>query len=309
MTTENRYACIDDTWNRGRDPWEQEAAYEELLQVAEKYPCGEWNQVIARKLKRPVLFTFSHLRENLVNWLPIGPKDRILEIGSGCGEITGALSRAAKEVVCVERSLKKSRINALRNGASGNVHIFVGIWQDLLMRIPGSFDYVFLAGSFADAGALMHGEDPHEELLKSLAGFLNPHGRIVIAIENRLGLKYWAGCREEHTDRYFAGLEGFDGAGNRRTFSRRELSELIGRAGRFKTEFYYPCPDHVFPTEIFSDRYLPKPGELKGSYRNFDRERMLLFDEQKVMDSLIGSGLFGEFANSFLVVLEKEGAE
>ena len=39
---------------------------------------------------------------------------------------------------------------------------------------------------------------------------------------------------------------------------------------------------------------------------NFDRERLELFDEGKVYDSLIDEELFPLFANSFLIVLEGE---
>ena len=39
---------------------------------------------------------------------------------------------------------------------------------------------------------------------------------------------------------------------------------------------------------------------------NFDRERLVLFDEEKVFDSLIESGLFPQFSNSYLVILERD---
>ena len=40
-------------------------------------------------------------------------------------------------------------------------------------------------------------------------------------------------------------------------------------------------------TTIYSDRYLPKKGELSNNLRNFDRERVLLFDEKQVFDEII----------------------
>ena len=55
-------------------------------------------------------------------------------------------------------------------------------------------------------------------------------------------------------------------------------------------------------TTLYSDRYLPKVGELSNNIRNFDRDRMLLFDEKKVFDMLIREGLFGQYSNSFLVM-------
>ena len=47
------------------------------------------------------------------------------------------------------------------------------------------------------------------EMLRRIAGHLAPGGKLVIAIENRLGLKYWAGCTEDHVGKYFESLENY----------------------------------------------------------------------------------------------------
>ena len=61
-----------------------------------------------------------------------------------------------------------------------------------------------------------------------------------------------------------------------------------------------------FPERIYSDAYLPKKGELNRNRQNFDRERIQLFSEERVYDTLIESGLFPQFSNSFLVVVRAE---
>ena len=55
-----------------------------------------------------------------------------------------------------------------------------------------------------------------------MAKHLAPGGKIVIAIENRLGLKYWAGCAEDHVGKYFEGLEGYHNTKGVRTYSKKE---------------------------------------------------------------------------------------
>ena len=35
------------------------------------------------------------------------------------------------------------------------------------------------------------------------------NGNIIIAIENRYGMKYWAGCREDHNGEFFSGIENY----------------------------------------------------------------------------------------------------
>ena len=142
-------------------------------------------------------------------------------------------------------------------------------------------------------------------MLRRIAGHLAPGGKLVIAIENRLGLKYWAGCTEDHVGKYFEGLENYPDTKGVRTFSRKELQDLVAAAGNFKTTFYYPYPDYKFPMTIYSDKRLPQKGELKDNFCNFDRYRIQLFNESRVYDSLVDAGLFPEFSNSFLLLVER----
>lgn len=55
---------------------------------------------------------------------------------------------------------------------------------------------------------------------------LAPGGRIVIAIENKYGLKYFAGCKEDHLGTYFSGIENYEAGGGVRTFSRKGLEKF-----------------------------------------------------------------------------------
>ncbi len=45
------------------------------------------------------LYAFSPLRENLFEWLEIGKKDRVLQVGSDYGSCTGLFAERAGEVV------------------------------------------------------------------------------------------------------------------------------------------------------------------------------------------------------------------
>ena len=40
--------------------------------------------------------------------------------------------------------------------------------------------------------------------------------------------------------------------------------------------------------------------------RNFDRDRYVMFDEEKAFGTVIKEGLFSEFSNSFMVTIKKE---
>lgn len=297
---------LDYEYYPGEDLYSDGPVEELLLEIAKNYKEEELNQVIADKKSWPVLYHFSHVRQNILDWIPMKKTDKVLEIGSGCGAITGALARKAGSVTCIELSKMRSTINAYRNRDYDNVKILVGNFQDIEKNMEETFDYITLIGVFEYSEGYIGTKEPYVEMLRRIAAHLAPGGKLVIAIENRLGLKYWAGCTEDHVPKYFEGLEGYPDTKGVRTFSRTELEQVISKAGDFHTTFYYPYPDYKFPLTIYSDSFLPQKGELKDNFCNFDRTRMQLFSEPRVYDTLIDSRLFPEFSNSFLVLAEKE---
>lgn len=261
--------------------------------------------MVAQRKSWPVLYHFSRVRQNIISWLPVTKEHEVLEIGSGCGALTGMLAQMAGHVTCVELSRRRSQINGYRNRLRENIEILVGNYQDIEKEL-GRFDLITLIGVFEYAKGYIGGEDPYVEMLRQAVGHLKPGGQIVLAIENRIGLKYWAGFTEDHVGEYYEGLEGYPDTDGVRTFSKPALCEVIRQAGDLKADFYYPFPDYKLPRVIYSDAYLPKPGELGEDFPNYDRERILAFSEGRVLDSLIQDGLFDQFANSFLVILEKK---
>ena len=45
--------------------------------------------------------------------------------------------------------------------------------------------------------------------------------------------------------------------------------------------------------------------ELNINYQNFDRDRIVLYDDDKVYQTLLENGLFQEFSNSYLIEIQK----
>ena len=60
-----------------------------------------------------------------------------------------------------------------------------------------------------------------------MGSYLKNTGKLLIAIENKLGMKYFAGAPEDHTDIPFFGINGYPGNHSVRTFSKTELQELV----------------------------------------------------------------------------------
>ena len=287
----------------GVDLYSDGSIENDLLQIVKKYKKEDYPRIIEEKASWPILYHLSDQRANIVEWIPMSPKAKVLEVGSGCGAITGMLSKKAGEVIACDLSRRRSEINATRNRECDNVTIHVGNFRDIEPDLPMDFDFIFLIGVFEYGQGYIGTDSPYEKFLLMLKKHLKRGGRIVIAIENRLGLKYFAGCAEDHLGSFFSGIEGYSSDSVAKTFTRNGLINIFKKCGMNDYHFYYPYPDYKLMTLLHSDYYLPKYGELQDNVRNFDRDRLVLFNEKHAYEDLVKDGLYPVFANSFEVIL------
>lgn len=289
----------------GTDLYSEGQSEDELLSAVKNHKPEEYNQLIKDKKTWSFLYHLSHLRGNIVEWMDEIDDADVLEIGSGCGAITGILSDKAKSVTCVELSKKRSMINAYRNRQKNNITIKVGNFEDVEKTLTKKYEVITLIGVFEYAASYINHKTPYTQFLNIIKKHLKPGGHIVIAIENKFGMKYWAGCKEDHAGAYYEGIENYPKTEGVRTFSKKELEDIFSECGFDTPVFYYPYPDYKLPVAIYSDEYLPKVGELQLNIRNFDGERITVFDESRAFDNVIRSGEFPFFSNSYLIKLTK----
>lgn len=243
-------------------------------------------------------------RTNLIEWLPENKEAKVLEIGAECGALTGMLARKYGAVVCLEVSQEKSEINQVRNGKLENVNFLTGRIEQVQ---ESDFNLIFLVGSLPLAESYVTTkDDAYRTLLENCRNLLKADGRMILALPNKLGLKYFAGCREDYFGAPFTGVEDYYYHKGMRTFGKNELTTLLKNAGFDRADWYYPYPDYRFMTSLYSDQYQPREGELTTNLVNYDQERYVLFDEAKAFDTLIREDLYREHANSFLVITGKK---
>lgn len=250
----------------------------------------------------PVLYHLSRVRENILNWYPFKANATGLEIGSGCGAISGLLCSRLARVVAVELSKRRADINYARHERLENLEIWVGNFNDMVFG--EKFDYIILNGVFEYAMSFTEGDHPCETFLRNIRRLLKPDGVILVAIENRLGLKYFAGAPEDHTDGYFDGIRDYEGNHSVQTFSKGEWERLMKSCGLDHYRFYYPYPDYKFPREIFTDESL-KVQKYGLPAWNFTKYRLALFREEQMADTLQAEGIMDRFANSFLIEMSR----
>lgn len=252
----------------------------------------------------PVLYHLSDIRGNLIEWYPIEKDAKVLEIGSGCGAISRYLCKKAERVVGIELSKRRSLINAYRNYDCGNLEIIVGNFKEV--QIEEKFDYVTLIGVLEYAGSYVDGDDPYEQMLLKVKEYLKPNGKLIIAIENKMGLKYLNGAKEDHVGKPFAGIEDYRGVSKVRTFSKPELCQMMDKVGFCAYKFYYPTPDYKLPDSIYSDEYMPQIGDIRTWGHNYNEVRIALYNEGIAFDQVCRDEMFDYFSNSFLVICNEK---
>lgn len=281
----------------GNDEYTDGDVENEMLKIAMEETNIE-DDIKNGELKFPILYHFSHIRENILNWYPFEANADVLEIGSGCGALTGLLCAKANRVTSIELSKLRATINYYRHKNYDNLDVVVGNFNDIILH--DKFDYIVLNGALEYAISFTKCENPYVQFLNFVSGFLKEEGKILIAIENRLGLKYFAGASEDHTGNIFLGLNDYRNNNSVRTFSKGELIDILDKSNLKHYKFYYPYPDYKFPNEIFTDDTIDS-GRYGKYYYSLDQSRMRIFDETKVANSLQKENVMGVFSNSFLV--------
>ncbi len=219
---------------------------------------------------------FTIVRQSLIEWFSTSESDNVLIVGEPEGFMASLFDGRAALVQSV------NDVSMLSSCADKNDKYDLILMYDL-------YSFCITSNTLVC------------DMIRSLKSLLTQDGVLFLAMENKLGLKYFAGCQEEQNGDYFTGIEDYVGLSDIRPLSKRELTDTLETISDISYKFYYPYPDYKYPTMIFSDDCLPTAGELNRNLRNIDRDRYILFDECKVYDSLIKAGLFPEFSNSYLI--------
>lgn len=270
----------------------------DILQYAKEHEGNDYWDILNKDSRWPVFYHLTDMRENILNWYDFKPEAEVLEIGAGMGALTGLLCEKAKSVVSVELTSRRAEVIYNRHSKYDNLTILVGNFNK--MEFNQKFDYITLIGVLEYAPGFTQDGEP-ATFIRKIKKLLKPGGKLLIAIENRFGLKYWCGAGEDHTGKPFDGINGYPEINNIRTFSRAELVDLLNECGLQKQKFYYPLPDYKLPQVIYSDEYLPKDKISSKIRQYYLGEPLLLADEGKLYKDIAQNDVFPFMANSFFI--------
>ena len=156
------------------------------------------------------------------------------------------------------------------------------------------FNYVVIDGVFDVL-------DKKKESLSKVLSMMYPMGEIIILANNRLALRHFAGVKEFESDDFFGHLKRTN-----LLYSKRQWESLCKDLS-LNYKFYYPYPDYLLTTQVLSDAWLTSNINLK--FEDYHSFRYELFNENEALQSLIDSGDFSVFSNSFMIVISNKQSD
>ena len=271
-----------------------------LLHFLKTQPEKTEFELLQSSTRYPFLYHLSEERGFITEVMGLDGQTSVLEIGAECGGATAALLRQAGSVDCICSHERHANINALRN-RDKSYSIFVGPIESL--SLDKKYDVVTLIGSLSYASRYSESRQPFTALLRYAVEHLAPGGRLFIAVDNTLGMKFLAGAAYDFRPEAFYNLQNPAYSTERspyRTFTKSQLVSMLNKEGLDASYFYYPYPDFRFPALIYSDDMYMEPSYLNAG-KEFQFPRFAFFNESLAYITLNGTEEIKVLANSFLV--------
>jgi 2-polyprenyl-3-methyl-5-hydroxy-6-metoxy-1,4-benzoquinol methylase len=229
----------------------------------------------------------------------------VLEIGAGCGAITRFLGECQANVFALEGSIRRASIAKSRCRDLPNVEVVSENFTEF--KLNHQFDVITLIGVLEYANWFTPGSNPALEMLKKVRGFLKPNGVLIIAIENQVGLKYYAGAPEDHLGVRMVGVEGLYKNNGPQTFGRHVLIEMLKEAGFSSSQFTAPFPDYKLPVALITEAGFKHPqfkaADLAAQTVIKDRQvkAPFAFSQESAWGPLFDNQVALDLSNSFLI--------
>ncbi|MDF7659529.1 glycosyltransferase [Erwiniaceae bacterium L1_54_6] len=271
------------------------------------------DELAEKMIDWPSTYHLSPRRANLLRpFSHLFHGKRVLEIGCGCGAISRFLGESGAQVVSVEGSFRRASIARARCRDLDNVEIICNP-ADKLPDL-GKFDFVLLIGVL-EYSRVFVGVNGEDKLLSECYSRLSDEGKLFVAIENKLGIKYFSGAHEDHVNQPMFGINNSYTDKSVVTFGRQELIAKLCTAGFINTQEFLPLPDYKLPTSIVTPvgwrDYSPELCQLAVESIHKDQQLSFehVFSAEQGTRNVWNNKLAVDLANSFLMISAKHEQE
>lgn len=226
--------------------------------------------------------------KGLLNWYNFSPEGKVLYIENKECSMKELLQEKCKTVICI-------------SGAASLDEAFIN-------QNNKAFDYIIAIGTAERLPDPVKAFSLWRDMLKSC-------GRLILGMDNRLGLRYFCGDRDPFTNRNFDGIENYrripkedrkDLQG--RNYSKEEICNLLDISGWKNRKFYSVLPNLDLPQLIYSEDYLPVEALDIRYFPMYNHPDTVFLEEEFLYKDIINNGLFHTMANSFLIELSNDNS-
>lgn len=294
---------------------------DEIQVLLESYD-RDIRRILEGNTRLDYLYALSDQRELLLEWYDFDPEAELLQVGADYGAMTGLFLSSVAKVTVLDEDAKALKTVQIRFPDAANVEYVQGSLTEYAGQNLGEpaqesranpeavretarsshgcrrYDYVTLVGQDADISP---------ETIQAAKKLLKPHGVLIAAVPNALGMKYFAGTTPEPNSLTRSQVERLFMEPEEQGVPEKEAAlpaEGFGRDSALR--FFYPMPDYRTPITIYSDDYLPKKGDLTKTMYAYDYPRYHTMDMGERFDLVCGEGMFAQYANSYLVFWSRD---
>jgi len=163
-----------------------------------------------------------------------------------------------------------------------------------------SFDYIISVAS------IEYFEDI-EGTLTRMKAVANANATLLLAVNNRLGIRYFCGDRDPYTQRSFDGIEDYKRAYQHaedefhgRCYSKKQLKECLTSAGWGTQKVYSVFSDLQHPSLLMAEGYVPNEDLTSRVFPTYNYPNAVFLEERNLYHSLLEEGFLHDMANAFL---------
>ena len=214
----------------------------------------------------------SEFKKNIISWYPINENQTVLQIGKNF-EILEELKKKTSHVTVIED---------LQN-----------------QNISSDFDFVTIIGFLEKVDTILD----VLELIEFSKKVLKPEGKILLAMPNKFGMKYWSGIKQNEKLKPYETIE----KNQENILSLPKIKQILD-SQNLKYKMYYPLPDYRFANVIYTDEFLPDNESIDARILTYcEYDETLSFSEREAFKQIMNEekSLFPFFANSFFIEIGK----
>lgn len=219
----------------------------------------------------------NDLPKGIFCWYNFKSSSKILHITSQENAITSYLRQQKLDVTCVAV-------------------------EELLTGFQGAEEYDYIL-----AVSVLESCQKPKQLLHACKNLLAKDGKLLLATDNRLGIRYFCGDRDPYTERNFDGIENYRRVSavdkekmEGRIMDKATVEVALQEAGFVSWQSFSVFPNIDAAQLLYAQDYLPEEDLSMRYFPMYNHPDTVFLEEQYLYESLIKNNMFHQMANGYL---------